>query len=65
MTYNGARGWINIPFLPFSLQPAEFLKGAFIIFIAYFLKKKRKDITFLKEGFMPFLAILGIIIVLL
>lgn len=26
VVYNGARGWINVPFLPFSLQPVEFVK---------------------------------------
>jgi len=29
------------------------------------LKKKKKDVTDLKEGFIPFMSILGVIVVLL
>jgi len=29
---NGARGWINIPFLP-SIQPAEFFKLGYVLFL--------------------------------
>lgn len=31
-TYNGARGWINIPLLP-SIQPAEFFKLGYVLFL--------------------------------
>ncbi|MDD2487804.1 MAG: putative peptidoglycan glycosyltransferase FtsW [Candidatus Gracilibacteria bacterium] len=65
VTYNGAKGWINIPFMPFSLQPAEFLKLGVVIYLAYFLKRKKSDISDFKNGFMPFIFIIGIIIVLL
>ncbi|HRI36800.1 MAG TPA: FtsW/RodA/SpoVE family cell cycle protein [bacterium] len=39
--YNGARGWISIPYLPFSLQPVEFMKLAIIIYLASYLKRNR------------------------
>ncbi len=64
-TYNGAKGWITIPFLPFSLQPAEFLKGALVLYFAYFLKKKKKDILDFREGFIPFIVTLGVMVILL
>ena len=44
--YNWAKWWIDIPFIPFSLQPAEFLKLWLIIYLAYFLKRKKLDKTF-------------------
>jgi cell division protein FtsW len=39
--YNGARGWISIPYVPFSLQPVEFMKLALIIYLASYLKRNR------------------------
>jgi cell division protein FtsW (lipid II flippase) len=36
---NGARGWFDIPGIPFSLQPTEFLKLSMIISIAAFCAK--------------------------
>jgi cell division protein FtsW len=32
ITLNGARGWIDIPFLP-SIQPAEFFKLGYVLFL--------------------------------
>jgi len=63
--YNGAKGWITLPFLPFSLQPAEFLKGTLVLYFAYFLKKKKKDILDFQEGFIPFIATIGVMVILL
>ncbi len=65
VTYNWAKWWINIPFLPFSLQPAEFLKLIFIIYLAYFFKRKKSEIWDFTNWFLPFLAILSLIILLL
>ncbi|MBP8016411.1 FtsW/RodA/SpoVE family cell cycle protein [Candidatus Gracilibacteria bacterium] len=65
VTYNGARGWINLPFLPFSLQPAEFLKLAIILYLAYFLKRRKFEIADLKNGFFPFIFLLFLIVFLL
>jgi cell division protein FtsW (lipid II flippase) len=36
-----------------------------VIYIAYFLKKKKKDVADLRDGFIPFLAIVGVALVLL
>ena len=62
--YNGTRGWINIPFLPFSIQPIEFAKLALIIYLAHFLKRRRSHINSLKGGFVPVMSIFGAVAVL-
>lgn len=58
-TYNGAKGWLSVPFLPFLLQPAEFLKIGAILYLSYFLKRRRQDMGDLHRGFLPFLAAMG------
>jgi cell division protein FtsW (lipid II flippase) len=42
--YNGARGWLNIPGIP-SVQPVEFMKIGLIVFLAYFMKKRRLGLS--------------------
>lgn len=64
-TYNGARGWINVPFLPFSLQPVEFMKFGLVIYLAYFLKKRRSQVADFYNGFLPYMFIFGIVMFLL
>ena len=63
-TYKWAKGWIDIPLLPFNIQPTELLKFSLIIFLAYFFKKNIKKIKSFKEWFLPFLWILGFFIVI-
>ncbi len=58
VTYNGASGWINIPYLPFSLQPVEFMKLGLILYFASFLKKKKNQMGGLFEGFIPYVGLL-------
>ena len=38
---NGAKGWFDIPGVPFLLQPTEFLKLTLILYLAYLFKIKR------------------------
>ncbi len=38
---HGARSWINLG--PINLQPAEFTKVSFTLFLAWYLEKSRKD----------------------
>lgn len=42
-TYNGARGWLSIPGLP-NLQPSEFFKLAYVIFLSSRLLKKKQQV---------------------
>ena len=55
---NGARRWIHI--LGFSVQPAEFLKLGFVLYLATYLSSMRHKITEFKHGLIPFAIILGI-----
>ena len=63
-TYNGARWWLNIPWLP-SLQPVEFAKIALIIFLAHFLKKNSYHMNELWRGFFYYFWWVSILMFLL
>jgi cell division protein FtsW len=65
VSYNGAKWWLDIPFIPFSLQPVEFMKLGLILYFATFLKKKKSQIYSFTEGFLPYMALLSGIILLL
>lgn len=54
-SHAGAQRWLAIGFL--SFQPSEFLKLAFVIYLAAFFSKKEPQFNTL----IPFLAIMGII----
>jgi len=51
---NGARGWFEIPWLPFSLQPTEFLKLSIILTVASFCSRYKNSLADLQQGFIPF-----------
>jgi rod shape determining protein RodA len=62
----GAKRWIEIPFIHFTIQPSELLKPAFILMIAYLIAKNPPPIDgygwkdFLKLSFfilLPFILI--------
>lgn len=61
----GAASWIEIG--GFTFQPSEFAKLALIIYLAAILGKKatNNEIKSFKEGFIPFLLVLGSISLLL
>ena len=52
---NGARWWINIPFLP-SIQPAEFFKLGYVLFLWWWLMRKRDKIN-TKNFFSSFIIL--------
>ncbi|GAA0294265.1 cell division protein FtsW [Gracilibacillus halotolerans] len=52
----GARSWIGVG--AFSIQPAEFIKLAMILFLTGFLVKHQNKIQQFKQGFLPPLAII-------
>ncbi len=58
----GARRWIRMPGI--SLQPAEITKVAWVIYLAYSLAKKREKVKSFSVGFLPHLAIAGLLVVL-
>ena len=55
---NGAKRWLNFSFI--SFQPGEFLKLAFIIYLAAWLAKRSSKSKNFAEGFLPFLFFLAI-----
>lgn len=59
-----ARWWISIPGIPFTIQPTEFLKFGLIIYLAAFLKRYRTKLKDFKEGFVPFMAVIGLVTLL-
>lgn len=61
--YGSARSWINI--FDMSLQPSEFVKLSFLIYLATWLEAKRDNLSSFSSGIAPFLLILGVISVLM
>lgn len=64
MTLKWANGWINIPGIPFTIQPTEFLKLGLIVYLAAFLKKYKGKIHMFHDGFLPFIIIIWIVTIL-
>ena len=63
-SYKWARGWISIPWVPFNIQPTEFLKFAVIVYLAAFFKQYKKYLHTFNEGFLPFALVLWVIVLL-
>ncbi|RYZ35418.1 MAG: putative lipid II flippase FtsW [Myxococcaceae bacterium] len=61
-TAGGARRWIRLP--GFSLQPAEVTKFAWLVYLSYSLAKKREKVATFSIGFLPHLALCGILVLL-
>jgi cell division protein FtsW len=61
-TIGGARRWIRAP--GFSLQPAEFAKFAWVLYLAFSLAKKREKVATFSVGFVPHLAVLSLLVAL-
>ncbi|MEF2175482.1 MAG: FtsW/RodA/SpoVE family cell cycle protein [Candidatus Absconditabacteria bacterium] len=55
---NGAKGWLYFPGLG-TIQPSEFFKLAFVMFMAGWLIKKKKILSSI-QGFIGFLVVIGI-----
>lgn len=56
-SYGGAQRWLDLG--PFSLQPAEFLKLGFVIYLATWLSGMQKQLTNAMTGALPFFSIVG------
>ncbi len=59
----GAHRWINLGLI--KLQPSEFVKIFVIILLAYLIEKKQDIINNFSKGFLPFLVIPGISMLLI
>lgn len=60
---HGSNRWLSIA--GFSIQPSEFLKVFLFMYIGFFLEKKQQKITSFINGYLPFLAVLGISFIVL
>ncbi|MFA5871366.1 MAG: putative lipid II flippase FtsW [Parcubacteria group bacterium] len=59
LNFQGASRWIRLGF--FSFQPSEMLKLTMILYLAAWLEGRNEKRTDLFEGFIPFLAIIGMV----
>lgn len=59
-SWNWARWWINIPILPFAIQPTEFLKLWLILYLSYYFKKYKAYTKTISNWLVPFMLILWI-----
>ncbi|MEA3398305.1 MAG: putative lipid II flippase FtsW [Patescibacteria group bacterium] len=57
--YGKARSWINI--FGYSLQPSEFVKLSFLVYLAAWLENRKENLKDFSQGIGPFIIILGII----
>ena len=60
---NGARRWFHVGGL--SFQPAELAKLALILYLAYSLAKKAEKVKSFTVGFVPHMAVCGLMMLLL
>ncbi|MFA5954688.1 MAG: putative lipid II flippase FtsW [Patescibacteria group bacterium] len=58
--YGGARRWISIAGI--SFQPSEFAKLAFVIYMASWFSSKQEELKSFKQGFVPFMLLLGTVL---
>lgn len=58
LTHGGATRWLDLG--PISLQPAEFLKIGFIIYLSAWLASVKDGVKTFRYGLLPFLVVLGL-----
>jgi cell division protein FtsW len=58
-----ARSWLDV--FGFSLQPSEFVKIFFLIYLAAWLEARQDDLHNFKQGIGPFLLVMAVIAVLM
>jgi cell division protein FtsW len=59
----GSSRWIRLP--GFSFQPSEMAKLAFIMYMAFSLDKKQDKVRFFSTGFVPYMVVLAVMLMLL
>ncbi|MDF0645344.1 MAG: putative lipid II flippase FtsW [Nitrospira sp.] len=55
----GARRWFRAG--PISVQPAEMVKLAAVIYLAYYLTKKKEKVALFGKGLLPVLIVMGLL----
>ncbi len=64
-TFGWSRRWLILPWIPFSIQPSEFLVFSVVIFFASYFKKYLSKLSDFKEWYLPFLWLIWIVCLLL
>lgn len=59
----GAKRWISIGGIIF--QPSELVKIIFLIYLAVWLEARQKDIHDFSSGFMPFIIMVGFLVIMI
>ncbi|PCI25699.1 stage V sporulation protein E [Candidatus Peregrinibacteria bacterium] len=62
--YGSAKSWLNLPLLP-RFQPSEVAKLALIFYLAIWMDKKVQAIKSFQEGFLPFVVLLSVFVLLI
>lgn len=60
--YGTSKSWLNVA--GFSVQPIEFLKLSLTIYLAVWLQKREQAILTFHEGFLPFVTLLSLSVLL-
>ncbi len=63
VTVNGATRWLTLGSIQF--QPSELARYAIVVFIAYWAWKRGREIRDFKTGFLPVLAVAGVLTALI
>lgn len=63
VSFGGAKRWLI--FGPLSFQPAEFLKLGFLVYLCSWLYSRKKEISTLEFGLLPFCFLTGVVAFLL
>jgi len=62
-SYLGAQRWIHLG--PILFQPSELVKLFFLIYLGVWLEAREKDIHDFSTGFMPFMIMIGFLVVMI
>jgi cell division protein FtsW len=62
-TWGKSRSWIDI--FGFSLQPSEFVKLSFLLYLAAWLESRKEELSEVEAGIGPFVVVLGVIALLM
>ncbi|MBU1102448.1 putative lipid II flippase FtsW [Patescibacteria group bacterium] len=63
LAHSGAKRWLSLG--PINIQPSEFLKLTFTIYLAAWLANKEKGIKTFFEGLVPFVILVSILAIML
>ena len=62
-TWGKSRSWIDI--FGFSLQPSEFVKLSFLLYLSAWLEARKEELGEVEAGIGPFVVVLGVIALLM